>query len=1072
MAFEKEADFEAALIRQLTEKHGWEPEILRYPTEEDLLRNWAAILFENNRSIDRLNDVPLTEGEMNQLLEQIQKLRTPVALNDFVNGKEVTIVRDNPDDGLHYGREVSLHLYDRMEIAAGRSRYQIAEQPVFRPKGDFYPKRRGDFTLLINGMPLIHVELKRSGVDISRACNQIRLYAHEGVFTGLFSLVQIFVAMTPEKALYFANPGPEGTFNPAFYFHWADFNNEYIEDWQCVAEHLLSIPMAHQLIGFYTVADRQDGILKVMRSYQYYAASKIADAVHERDWSEKRFRGGYIWHTTGSGKTMTSFKSAQLIAASRDADKVVFLMDRIELGTQSLREYRGFSRDDRAVAETEDTDALAAKLKSDDPADTLIVTSIQKMSRIRAGDVYRDADIERMRRKRIVFIIDEAHRDTFGEMLRTIRDTFPYAMFFGFTGTPIHEENRKKGNTTTDVFGDELHRYSIADGIRDKNVLGFDPYQVLVYRDKDLRRVVALEKARAATEEEALADPKKAEIYRHYMGNDVPMAGYTKEDGTCVRGIEDDIPRQQYETEEYERSVVQDVLENWEMLSHSGKFHAIFATSSIPQAVRYYRLFRKMAPQLKVTALFDPSTDGRADAVEKEESIREIVEDYNERYGMHFQMATYGSFKKDAAARLAHREPYRNADRAVEERLDLLIVVDQMLTGFDSKWVNTLYLDKVLRYEMLIQAFSRTNRIFGPEKPFGIIRYYRKPHTMKRNVEDAFRLYSGDRPYGLFVEKLRTNLKRMAEAAARIREIFTDGGVPDLSHIPDDKTERGAFARAFRELNEYLEAAKVQGFSWEKERYDFREEDGQPAETVPAPMDEQTYLTLAQRYKELFRKDDEDGDEGSGADEDTAYEIDPYLTEINTDRIDTAYMTSRFRKYLKALQDASETAGVLAELHRSFASLSREEQRYAESFLNDIRDNTIHVSGEKSFRWYLAKYMERAQNDEIHRFAGLIGVEEDRLRRLIARHPNAKTINAYDDLEKLKANMDMDRAKNFLESLAGKSLSTFQIRMQADKQLRSFILNGHITRPAVKAAKADKADKADKAAETPAPYGK
>lgn len=857
MAFEKEADFEAALIRQLTEKHGWEPEVLRYPTEEDLLRNWAAILFENNRSIDRLNDVPLTEGEMNQLLEQIQKLRTPVALNDFVNGKEVTIVRDNPDDGLHYGREVSLHLYDRMEIAAGRSRYQIAEQPVFRPKGDFYPKRRGDFTLLINGMPLIHVELKRSGVDISRACNQIRLYAHEGVFTGLFSLVQIFVAMTPEKALYFANPGPEGTFNPAFYFHWADFNNEYIEDWQCVAEHLLSIPMAHQLIGFYTVADRQDGILKVMRSYQYYAASKIADAVHERDWSEKRFRGGYIWHTTGSGKTMTSFKSAQLIAASRDADKVVFLMDRIELGTQSLREYRGFSRDDRAVAETEDTDALAAKLKSDDPADTLIVTSI-----------------------------------------------------------------------------------------------------------------------------------------------------------------------------------------------------------------------RKMAPQLKVTALFDPSTDGRADAVEKEESIREIVEDYNERYGMHFQMATYGSFKKDAAARLAHREPYRNADRAVEERLDLLIVVDQMLTGFDSKWVNTLYLDKVIRYEMLIQAFSRTNRIFGPEKPFGIIRYYRKPHTMKRNVEDAFRLYSGDRPYGLFVEKLRTNLKRMAEAAARIREIFTDGGVPDLSHIPDDKTERGAFARAFRELNEYLEAAKVQGFSWEKESYDFREEDGQPAETVPAPMDEQTYLTLAQRYKELFRKDDEDGDEGSGTGEDTAYEIDPYLTEINTDRIDTAYMTSRFRKYLKALQDASETAGVLAELHRSFASLSREEQRYAESFLNDIRDNTIHVSGEKSFRWYLAKYMERAQNDEIHRFAGLIGVEEDRLRRLIARHPNAKTINAYDDLEKLKANMDMDRAKNFLESLAGKSLSTFQIRMQADKQLRSFILNGHITRPAVKTAKADEADKAAKAAEAPAPYGK
>lgn len=1061
MAFEKEADFEAALIHQLTGKCGWESEILRYPTEEDLIRNWAKILFENNRSIDCLNDVPLTEGEMAQILEQVQKLRTPVALNDFVNGGEVAIVRDNPADTLHYGREVSLYLYNRMEVAGGKNRYQIAEQPVFRPKGDFYPKRRGDFTLLINGMPLIHVELKRSGVDVSRACSQIRLYAHEGVFTGLFSLVQIFVAMTPEKALYFANPGPEGTFNPAFYFHWADVNNEYIEDWQSVAEHLLSIPMAHQMIGFYTVADRQDGILKVMRSYQYYAASKIADAVHERDWSEKRSRGGYIWHTTGSGKTMTSFKSAQLIAASRDADKVVFLMDRIELGTQSLREYRGFSRDDRAVAETEDTDALAVKLKSDNPADTLIVTSIQKMSRIREGDLYREADIEKMRRKRIVFIIDEAHRDTFGEMLRTIKDTFPYAMFFGFTGTPIHEENRKKGSTTTDVFGDELHRYSIADGIRDKNVLGFDPYQVLVYRDKDLRRIVALAKARASTEDEALADPKKAEIYRRYMSNDVPMAGFTKEDCTRVKGIEDEIPREQYETEEYERAVVQDVMENWKMLSHSGKFHALFATSSIPEAVRYYRLFREMAPQLKVTALFDPSTDGREDAVEKEESIREIVEDYNERYGMHFRMATYGSFKKDAAARLSHREPYRNADRVPEERLDILIVVDQMLTGFDSKWVNTLYLDKVLRYEMLIQAFSRTNRVFGPEKPFGIIRYYRKPHTMKQNVEDAFRLYSGDRPYGLFVEKLRTHLKRMTEAAEHIREIFRDAGEEDMSRNPQDKTECGAFARAFREFNEYLESAEIQGFSWDKEEYEFREEDGKPAEIVPAPMDEKTYLILAQRYKELFRKEDEDD---AGNDEDTAYEIDPHLMEINTDRIDTAYMTSRFRKYLKALQDASETEGVLAELHRSFAMLSREEQRYAESFLNDIRDNTVHVSGEKSFRWYLAKYMEKAQNDEIHRFAADIGVEEDRLRRLIARHPNAKTINAYDDLEKLKANMDMSRAKNYLESLTGKTLSPFQLRIQADKQLRNFILSGRITRPA--------SPSVPLAAEEPDPYGK
>lgn len=1059
MAFAKEADFEAALIGLLTEKYGWEKEILKYPTEEDLLRNWADILFENNRGIDRLNDVPLTEGEMQQLLEKVRKLATPVALNELVNGREVAIVRDNPADALHCGKEVSLHLYDRLEIAAGKSRYQIAEQPRFTPKGHFYPPRRGDFTLLINGMPLIHVELKRSGVDVTEAAHQIGKYIHERVFTGLFSLVQIFVAMTPEKALYFANPGPDGTLNPAFFFRWADFNNEYIEDWPRVAEHLLSIPMAHQLIGFYTVADRQDGVLKVMRSYQYYGASKIADAVHERDWSEKRARGGYVWHTTGSGKTMTSFKSAQLIAASDDADKVVFLMDRVELGTQSLKEYRGFSREDENVAETENTDALAAKLKND--TDTLIVTSIQKMSRIHAGDGCRAADIAKMRKKRIVFIIDEAHRDTFGDMLRTIRETFPYAMFFGFTGTPIHEENQKKGSTTTDVFGDELHRYSIADGIRDKNVLGFDPYQVLVYRDRDVRRVVALEKAKAKTEEEALADEARAAVYLRYMSQDVPMAGRTREDGSYEKGIEDFLPKSQYETEEYERAVVQDILDNWLTISHNGKFHAIFATSSIPEAVRYFRLFREMGPKIRVTAVFDPSTDGQAGAIEKEEGIREIVEAYNARYHMHFDMSQYGSFKKDVAARLAHKGAYRGVEKTPEKELDLLIVVDQMLTGFDSKWLNALYLDKVLKYEQLIQAFSRTNRIFGQDKPFGIIRYYRKPHTMKKNVEDAFRLYSGNRPYGLFVDKLRVNLRRMNETAARIRDIFTQAGVPDFSSIPEDKTERGAFASEFRKYNEHLEAAKVQGFSWQEESYHFDAEDTEPEETITVELKEQDYLRLALRYKELFTGNEDERD--GGGSEDVPYEIDPYLMEINTDRIDTAYMTSRFRKYLKALQNAEETDGVLADLHRSFASLSREEQRYAESFLNDIRDNTIHVSGDKMFRWYLAKYMERAQHDAIHQFAALIGVDEDRLRRLMDRHPDEKTINAYDDLTELKKGMDMTRAKNFLESVAGKPLSPFALKMQADKQLRSFILHGHCAVPSPAPAKA---------AETVEPYGK
>ena len=376
MTFTKEAEFEEALIVALSNK-GWEKELIKNPSEEDLLKNWANILFDNNRDLDRLNDYPLTDGEMQQIVEQISTLRTPLKLNGFINGKTVSITRDNPDDSLHLGKEVSLKIYDRQEIAAGQSRYQIVQQPKFKSKSKILNDRRGDLMLLINGMPLIHIELKRSGIPVSNAYNQIEKYSDEGIFTGLFSLVQIFVAMEPNETLYFANAGPDGKFNKNFYFHWADFNNEPINHWKDVASSLLSIPMAHQLIGFYTVADGSDGILKAMRSYQYFAANAISDKVSKNDWKSKGVLGGYIWHTTGSGKTMTSFKSAQLIANSKDADKVIFLMDRIELGTQSLREYKGFADENEDVQATENTGVLVTKLKSSDPAKTLIVTSIQ-----------------------------------------------------------------------------------------------------------------------------------------------------------------------------------------------------------------------------------------------------------------------------------------------------------------------------------------------------------------------------------------------------------------------------------------------------------------------------------------------------------------------------------------------------------------------------------------------------------------------------------------------------------------------------------------------------------------------
>lgn len=1040
--FTSELAFEDALVGVLEKDYGWKNGTFNHPTEQDLLDNWASILYENNRGIDRLNGEPLTQGEMAQIVEQIVELRTPMRLNGFINGKTVTITRDNEADQLHFGKQVSLHIYDRQEIAGGRSRYQIARQPHFSTKSKLLPARRGDLMLLINGMPLIHIELKRSGVSVGQARDQIRKYAHEGVFARLFSLVQVFVAMNPDETVYFANPGADGDFE-AYNFHWADFDNEPVNYWKDVARDLLSIPMAHQLIGFYSVADGKDNALKVMRSYQYFAASRISGRVRQSKWDKASSRGGHIWHTTGSGKTMTSFKSAQLIASSKDADKVVFLVDRIELGTQSLDEYRNFADDSQSVQATEDTDVLRSKLKSDDPANTLIVTSIQKMSNIHEEGGTTAADLERMRAKRIVFIVDECHRSTFGDMMQTIRRTFPRAMFFGFTGTPIHDENQKKQNTTVDVFGDELHRYSIADGIRDRNVLGFDPYKVLTYRDKDLREAVALDQAKAASVQEALFDPAKKAVYLRFMG--LPMATDALDaDGNPVHGIEHYVPKSQYRgsdgcgNPEHVAKVVEDIADGWQALSQGGMFHAILATSSIAEAITYYRTFHDQHPELKVTGLFDPSIDNNEGAVYKEDGLVELLDGYNELYGKEYGISNHASFKRDVAARLAHKRPYTGIEKRPDEQLDLLIVVDQMLTGFDSKWVNTLYLDKVLAYEHLIQAFSRTNRLFGPEKPFGTIRYYRYPHTMERNVEDAVRLYSGERPFGLFAQKLEQNLTWANSLYGQIKSLFEAAGILGFEHLPESDAACAKFAKLFKELTDTLEAAKIQGFSWGELAYEF-DRDGAKS-TVGLGFDENTYLILALRYKELF------GPVSPGGEVDVPYDIHGYLTEIDTGHIDTAYMNANFEKWLKRLTaggaSSAELEAMLDELHGSFASLDQEQQRYADLVIQAAQGFDLELKPGMTFMDYINDFQARGKAGQVKALVDALGIDEHQLRAVMAQHVTEANINEYGRLDSLKKTANVELAKQFFSKREGKPVPPFKVSIMLDALLREFILAG------------------------------
>ena len=1057
-SFIKELAFEEALTNHLL-GHGWN-EVIMNPTEEQLVENWARIIYDNNREIDKLGNCPLTASEMQQVMDKVNMVSSPYEMNRFINAKQVCIKRDNEADTNNFGKEVYLKIFDPMEISSGQSRYQIARQPKFKTASEMMGDRRGDVMLLINGMPVIHIELKRSKVDVSQACFQIKRYVHEGVFqSGIFSMVQIYVAMTPEETLYFANPGTEDRFSPQFYFHWEDFNNVIVRDWRQVATNLLSIPMAHQMVGFYTIADDKDKTLKVLRSYQYFAVSKISDRVKETNWDDHLHRGGYIWHTTGSGKTMSSFKSAELIAKSGDADKVVFLLDRIELALQSLDEYRGFAGESDEIQDTADTSVLLAKLKSTDNDDRLIVTSIQKMSNLKEGAAISGGGtitkelIDKIGKKRLVFIIDECHRSVFGDMLVSIKHTFPRALLFGFTGTPVFEENAKNEITTETLFGDMLHKYTIASGIPDGNVLGFDPYMVNTYDENELRELVAFRqidlKLKERNPDEPISqksveeylelidrDEELAKIYDRFV-NQLQMPESYTENGKQIRGIEAYLPKDIYQCDKHHIEVANDIMKSREKLSKNGKFHAMLATKNIPEAIAYYQLFKQYHPSLNVVAVFDNNIDNSDGGIVREDAINEMLTDYNAKYGMNYRLANYAQYKKDVAKRLAHKKPYIGIENDHAQQIDLLIVVTQMLTGYDSKWINTLYVDKVMKYVDIIQAFSRTNRLFGPDKPFGTIKYYAYPYTMEQNINDALEVYV-DRPLGVFVDKLEKNLSNINQRFLSIRDIFHSHNIMSFEKLPETREDRNMFAKCFSEMTHLLEAAKLQGFVWEKSEYEFQH--GSTYTTVKMELDEQTYLILLQRYRELFEH------VGPGEPKDPwEYQIDTYITETGTGTINAEYINSKFQKFIKNLYTegpgSEMTKAALEELCKTFATLSQKDQRTALIILHDIQSGDLHLEQGKTIYDYIAEYQITELKKQIMNLSEATGVNASQLINIMSSDVNEQNLNEFNRFENLKLTLDLQKTREFLKKITGADCPPFLVMPKADQILRKFILD-------------------------------
>lgn len=696
---QSELVFEQEVIDYLTKIGGvkqWEylPQI---KTTSGLWANFKQILEQNNQA--RLEQ-PLSVTEFNQVKKVITDLDTPYHAGQFlygVNGvSEIEVDLDN-------GEHVYLTVFDQAQVGAGNTVYQIVNQ-IERPAVvDGKNNRRFDVTLLINGLPLIQLELKKAMHSTNEAINQMEQYIAEKQYSDIFSTLQVLIAMTPYDIRYMANT-TSAAFNRAFAFNWQDEETAHpIYNWKTFSEKVLSIPMAHDMATRYMVLDGTNNkeSIKVMRPYQVYATKRVLNAISKFDFKYDDGRLGYVWHTTGSGKTITSFKTAWLASRLPNVNKVVFLVDRIALTNQTSEAYKaydpvaGFAGKTGVVGDTANIADLQRKLtqKSDK---NIIVTSIQKMSRYVTRKSFKPLN------ENILFIVDEAHRSTGNGtegqgMLQVIRQAIPNSAWVGYTGTPKFPETRE-------IFGDLLHAYTIKEAIADKNVLGFN---------------VEFKETIPAPE-----NPTDEEI-------------------------DDNIRSSVYDTSsEHVDLVVQDIFDHWKERSNNRKYNALFTVhvggnkASTPRAMEYFDKFNEInatknpADQLKVAISFSADTSNGKNQLTTNENLLRAIQSYNKIFKTNWDMQTVKEYTTDVTQRLN-----RTADDG--NFLDLVIVVDQLLTGFDAPEMNTLYIDRTLKGGNLVQAYSRTNRIHNlVDKPWGNIVNYRWPQQNEYEMNEAFAIYS------------------------------------------------------------------------------------------------------------------------------------------------------------------------------------------------------------------------------------------------------------------------------------------------------------------------------------------
>lgn len=838
---QSELAFENKLINYLANLGGskqWEY-LPKVKTNDQLWENFKQILERNNQ--DRL-DKPLSAAEFNQVKTIISQLKTPYQAGQFLYGTNgISQVEIDRDDGKH----VYLTVFDQDQIGAGNTVYQIVNQ-VERPAVIPGRKnRRFDTTLLINGLPIIQIEEKADGHRVSEALNQMHQYIDEEQYTGIFATLQILIGITPHDARYMANTTAD-KFNTAFAFEWqrAD-DNQVVSDAFEFAKSMLSIPMAHQMATNYMILDGTPNhqMIKIMRPYQMYATKRVINKVRQHQFGIDDQRIGYVWHTTGSGKTISSFKAAWLASRLPNVDKVVFMVDRVALTNQTVDEYEAYDPENTedsnsgVVTDTANRWALSRKLRS--KGNGIIVTSTQKMDAMVRSKDFKPLD------KNIVFIVDEAHRSTSGDMLKRIKDAFPKSAWVGYTGTPVFPDKNGKSNgpTTQEIFGDVIHIYTIQDAIKDGNVLGFKvDFKTTLTKDVLTHEYL----------------PK----YFHYRYPKMSKQDIVDRINNLHDADMDDMvePSVYDENPKHVKKVVEDILKNWDKRSVHGKYNAILTThvgggkASTPMAMMYYNEFKrqnaKLAHPLRIGITFSQDTTNDNGQLKTNKLLREAMEDYNKMFGTHFDDKTVKEYTEQVVSRL---------NRTIDDGkyFDIVIVVDQLLTGFNAPQLNTLYVDRTLRGSALIQAYSRTNRVYDMQtKPYGRVVNYRWPAHTEKLMNQALEEYANRQSAAVQLKlavdpgtiiaptfkKVKQELRKVVDRLADFTNNFKD--------IPASEAERGQMLQDLRQYNHWMALAK------QDDQYDDKHPEKLLNEMGMSTDDEEMLTTtLTNRLKEKVVED-------------------------------------------------------------------------------------------------------------------------------------------------------------------------------------------------------------------------